>query len=490
MTTKEYLEQYREDVPEWLREFQPGKSRPLADFLKSRIVYYPGSGIDGDPVEVFGASHSAHCFGYADYWLSKEEVTKELHAHGFRGYNVLDEVSFSEREVMSAVHWSKQFLTEEERAAAAKGTATMRSYTHPEPYALLAVLERKPDFGDDHGPERLAILFLGADGIATYEAIFASGNAPQFFGFLLQDHGFGGNYDCFGRGGLLEKIMVRSKVYPHFVLTVYDNPYEGYEKVEWADPLPNRSRCLFYREDMGCLPPNMPEEGDRLMSAEEFLEVEPMTSNTYKIELVKRVPIVEEDGAKWLVDTGCQSSYPDPQVSIGKTMASFLGAPGLRMMGLDRLGIYTLIDYQAGTITCSDAPIPFEGTSVPMMKGTYDRPYVRMSVGGKEVEAYLDTGAAFSYLKGLDMAKWPSAGEKEECDVSGQLWTTDTVVVPASIAGFPFDVEFGDEKKNPMFQMFQMPVDKDAVIGYDFFKSFTVLLNWLEMRLSFKPAGK
>ena len=38
--------------------------------------------------------------------------------------------------------------------------------------------------------------------------------------------------------------------------------------------------------------------------------------------------------------------------------------------------------------------------------------------------------------------------------------------------------------------MFQMAVDKDAVIGYNFFNSFTVLLNRREMRLSFKPAGK
>ena len=211
-----------------------------------------------------------------------------------------------------------------------------------------------------------------------------------------------------------------------------------------------------------------------------------MTTKKY-LEFVKRVPIVEEGGAKWLVDTGCPFSYPDSCVSIGETMASFLGAPGLRMMGLNRLGIYTLIDYQAGAITCSDEPIPFEGISVPIMKGTYDRPYVRMSVGGKEVEAYLDTGAAVSYLSGLDMAKWPSAGEKEECDMRGQLWTTDTVVVPASIAGFPFDVECGDEKKNTAFQMW---ADKDAVIGYDFFKSFTVLLDRQEMRLSFKSAGK
>ena len=209
-------------------------------------------------------------------------------------------------------------------------------------------------------------------------------------------------------------------------------------------------------------------------------------TNAYPIEFRKNVPIIEADGAKWLVDTGCPFSYPSPYVPTD-AMASFLAVPGLRMMGLDKLGPYILVDYPKGTIICSDEPIPFEGTSVPLMNGTYNRPYVRMSVAGREVEAYLDTGAAISYLKGLDMTKWPSAGEKEECNQQGDRWTTDTVVIPASIDGLPFEVEFGDEKKNAMFQM---AVDKDAVIGYDFFKSFAVLLNRREMRLSFKPAGK
>ena len=138
---------------------------------------------------------------------------------------------------------------------------------------MLVILERKSSFDDDHGPERLAILFLGADGIATYEAIFANGNAPQFFGFLLQDHGFGGNYDCFGRGGLLEKIMVRSKVYPHFVLTGRDHPYDGYAGVEWTVPTGSRGRSLFYRIDMGCQPPKDEEDEQPKMSVEEFFDI-------------------------------------------------------------------------------------------------------------------------------------------------------------------------------------------------------------------------
>lgn len=487
MTTKEYLEQYREDVPEWLRKFQPGKSRPLADFLKSRIVYYPGAEIDGYPVEVFGASHSAHCFVYADYMLSKERLLEELHTHGFWGYDVLDEVSFSESEVMRAVHWLKHFLTDEERREAARGMADMRLCTHPDPYALLAVLERKPGFGDGHGPERFAILFLGADGIATYEAVFANGNAPQFFGFLLQDHGFGGNYDCFGRGGLLEKIMVRSKVYPHFVLTEYDNPYDGYERVGWAVPPSNKRRYLFYRADMGCLPPKDEAEDRPKMSVSEFFDIH--LDHTYAVEFSKKVPIAEEDGAKWLVDTGCPLSYPDPRVAIGESMASFLGVPGLRMMGLDsfRTYDYVLVDYRGKTISCSTDPIPFEGGTVPLRRGMHDCLFVDVMIDGQVKSCYLDTGAAISYLKGMDMAKWPSAGVKEECDIQGNRWSTDTVVVPACFQGNPFDVVFGDEKTNAMFQM---TVDKDGVIGYDFFNAFTVLLDLREMRLSFKPAGK
>ena len=35
-----------------------------------------------------------------------------------------------------------------------------------------------------------------------------------------------------------------------------------------------------------------------------------------------------------------------------------------------------------------------------------------------------------------------------------------------------------------------MVVYSDTAIGYEFFKSFTVLLNLREMRLTFKHAGK
>ena len=60
--------------------------------------------------------------------------------------------------------------------------------------------------------------------------------------------------------GFLEKIMVASRAYPHFILTVHDSPYDGYAKVEWAEPSGSRVRSLFYREDIGCKLPNTEQQ--------------------------------------------------------------------------------------------------------------------------------------------------------------------------------------------------------------------------------------
>lgn len=73
MTQLEYLKTYAEEMPSWLKVYRKGQSKPLTEFLGSRIVYYPGGRTDWHPVEVFGGSRSAHCFVYADYWLSADE---------------------------------------------------------------------------------------------------------------------------------------------------------------------------------------------------------------------------------------------------------------------------------------------------------------------------------------------------------------------------------------------------------------------------------
>ena len=139
---------------------------------------------------------------------------------------------------------------------------------------------------------------------------------------------------------------------------------------------------------------------------------------TYKIEFYKNVPIVETEGAKWMFDTGCPISSPN--FTLNPKIGEFLGLPGLRIMGTDRLGDYVLIDYSAKVIVSSDDPIPFEGASVPLCHGfMHSCPLVEMTVGGQVKSCYIDTGAAYSYLRGLDKDRFESADIAEECDLSG-----------------------------------------------------------------------
>ena len=91
-----------------------------------------------------------------------------------------------------------------------------------------------PDYDEAHGPKRIAILFLFADGIATYDALFCqSRNKTAPFAVLLQDHGFGGNYDKFGRGGLMDKIARHAQIKPNYLLVGENTePWLEYSKLE------------------------------------------------------------------------------------------------------------------------------------------------------------------------------------------------------------------------------------------------------------------
>lgn len=248
MTQIEYLKKkYAEATPAWLKSYSKGQALPLAEFLHSRIVYYPGSAWDWHPIEVFGGSCSAHCFIYVDYLQPEDEVIGHLQGEdGLVGYHVLESVRISEAELRRVTPWRRHFLTPEELRRAAEGTRDFRRDDAPAPYARLVVLER--DSGRAEGAERLAVLFLGADGHATFETVFANGNAPDLFGFLLQEHGYGGNYDRWGSGGLCEKIMQRSNVFPRVILSeAEDWIYDGYEVVDGLAQSGSRVRGLFER---------------------------------------------------------------------------------------------------------------------------------------------------------------------------------------------------------------------------------------------------
>lgn len=224
------LRRHREDCPDWLKNFKQGDRFDRQQFFGSRLVYYPGSGSDGHAVKLFGSTHSAHCFVYVDYLFKQSQVKAHLNGDHegydgpFRGYHQLARLTLSEAD-LAPEGWV-QHLHNLERT---------RFSNDFEPYAFLEILERDDEFDDAHGAHRLAVLFLGADGIASYDALFCQKNGvPPPFAVLIQEHGFGGNYDKFGRGGLLDRIAQKCQVFPQFLLVAEgSHPWMGYEKMDY-----------------------------------------------------------------------------------------------------------------------------------------------------------------------------------------------------------------------------------------------------------------
>lgn len=243
MTPYEYLSNKRETMPSWLRAFQPGDAFDCQQFFSHRVVYYPGSGFDGHPVKLFGSTHSAHSFIYVDYGQTQLELEEQLghRLNGFRGYHTLARINLTEADLVPN-GWDSSV----DRSALPPDLyydyTNFANKNFSSPFGFLEILEREMGRTGQYGPARLAILFLGADGYAAYEALFCNRRFRQVthdpFAIILQDHGFGGNYALFGGAGgrgdrnLLEQIARRGNVLPQFLL-VADNtaPWQDFERV-------------------------------------------------------------------------------------------------------------------------------------------------------------------------------------------------------------------------------------------------------------------
>ena len=249
------LQQDPEPLPAWLRQPSPGFDRK--SFFGSRTVFYPGSGIDGHPVSVCARAHAAHAFVYVDYGVSKQAIRDRIHnirGPGFRGYPVEHEEEVEEA-VLRPGGWTQH--VDQERLSTAR-------FASVEPFGLYVVLRRDEDHDDSHGPERLALLFVGGDGHAAYDALYcqADGTPPPFL-VVVEDYGFGGNYSSFGTRGLLERIACRCDVLPRWLLVGPRGrggsyrPWSGYRDTG-ATPehggMQGRPRRLFRREEPGAAP--------------------------------------------------------------------------------------------------------------------------------------------------------------------------------------------------------------------------------------------
>jgi hypothetical protein len=168
---------------------------------------------------------------YADYGIAQIAVQAELEhpTHRFQEYHTLCRLPLTANDLTPG-GWAPH-------AGFGGLEAGRYRFADVAPFAFVELLERDQDRRDGHGARRLAILFLGADAIAAYDALFCQQNGTLSpFAIVLQDHGFGGNYDRFGRGGLLEGIAGRCHAVPPWLLVAENTqPWDGFKRVPQVD---------------------------------------------------------------------------------------------------------------------------------------------------------------------------------------------------------------------------------------------------------------
>lgn len=155
------------EEPEWLIELNRlsilYNEFPLKSILY-RSVYYPAAGVDGDPVKYLAGNF--YSFVYVDYGYSREELSKALTQRGFRGYKPIAIRDVTEQELL-ACRPIPLFLS-------VKKNRFRFSNQEPEPFCYWIVFQRLDVMPDNHGPKRFSLLYICADGVATYEALYTA----------------------------------------------------------------------------------------------------------------------------------------------------------------------------------------------------------------------------------------------------------------------------------------------------------------------------
>lgn len=232
-----YLKGFREEVPTWLNEYLQGKQLTFKDIMSSRVAYYPGSGYDVTLMKVGNKSHSVHSFLYVDYMLKRVDLEDHLaQRDSILGYHSIGKLEWNESDIMPNGQYPVSV-----RRRPLHGNPKTSVHPNETPYCFSLIMERDEDRDDSWGAEHFVVTFLYADGIATYYQLFVREYSKAPWLFLLQDHGFGGNYDRFGRGGILDEMIMENHCYPRFVICAANTRlWRGYEQVMDVSPVSRR----------------------------------------------------------------------------------------------------------------------------------------------------------------------------------------------------------------------------------------------------------
>ena len=190
-------------------------------------MFYPACGEDGLPVKYFNehfAEYGIDSYVYVDYAMNADRL-KDIQ-NGFRYYHVVEQIDLAEGDLVAPGTDYRKYasvLTDEEIVRQKEVVYGMyRGLIRP--FARHIEYERNDDADKVRGPERFTMLYIGAEGVAAYAALYSTrGIAPKAIAIIAPGTGFGGNYtDFYDPDSALLKLVRQGELQPEYIMFGYD----------------------------------------------------------------------------------------------------------------------------------------------------------------------------------------------------------------------------------------------------------------------------
>lgn len=167
---------------------------PVKEVLENS-VYYPASGFDGGLIRDVNRNRQdwdVASFVYCDYHVTVEELRES--ALQMRGYTLLAWRDLRMEELIPN-GWNQLMPL---NIGLGRYQDTIRRFANPNPFAVWMVFSRNPEYEAEHGPSRFSLLYLCAEGVASYQALYWTHHCvPRAIAIIQPGTGFGFNWTDF-----------------------------------------------------------------------------------------------------------------------------------------------------------------------------------------------------------------------------------------------------------------------------------------------------
>ena len=196
---------------------------PIKELLENSL-YYPACGFDGGVVKHF--SKEVQSFIYCDYATGEKKLNDA--SNKFYGYRLLFERNVKEAE-LTPNGWIPIIPP---RVNKEKYFKYIKCFENP--FCRWSIYERENDLDDDHGPIRFSVLYIGGEGVATYNALYYSNKTTaKILAIIQPGTGWGLNWTDFRKQDDALGYTVLNNPYGTPDKIVYGGIGKDYNDLKW-----------------------------------------------------------------------------------------------------------------------------------------------------------------------------------------------------------------------------------------------------------------